>query len=460
MPVKADFGFHDSLELARLIPRFQNGDLSPRTVLAAVLERIAKYDDPAVWITRFPRESLFAQLDAAEQRLASGIAQPLLGIPFAVKDNIDVAGQPTTAACPAFRYVAEKSATVVQNLCDAGAIAVGKTNLDQFATGLVGTRSPFGACRNTFDPKYISGGSSSGSAVAVAAGLVSFALGTDTAGSGRVPAAFNNLVGLKPSCGRLSASGVVPACRSLDCVSIFTHTCEEARILLRIAQGYDPTDIYSRSYPTDPATILPRDFRFGILAKKDRIFFGDDETAKLYECSIRAMQHLGGQLIEIDFAPFTEAASLLYSGPWVAERSMCAQRLLHTDPEAILPMTRKILEAGLKLSGIQVFEGIHQLKALAQRAAAEWHRMDLLLLPTAGTIYTIEQVQGDPLGTNTNLGRYTNFVNLLDLCAVAIPAGFRPDGLPAGVSVIAPAGRDETVLTLADRLHRTIARAE
>ena len=252
MPSSEVFGAGDSIELSRLIPRYQSGGLSPKAVITEVLRRVEAYGDPSVWITRVPADQVFAQLDSAEAKIAAGIPQPLLGIPFAVKDNIDVAGQPTTAACPAFRYIADRSAHVVQQLCDAGAIVIGKTNLDQFATGLVGMRSPYGACRNVFDPRYISGGSSSGSAVAVAAGLVSFALGTDTAGSGRVPAAFNNLVGLKPSCGRLSTSGVVPACKSLDCVSIFTHSCDEARLLLRIAEGYDPSDPYSRDFTDVP----------------------------------------------------------------------------------------------------------------------------------------------------------------------------------------------------------------
>jgi allophanate hydrolase len=455
----ARLGSGDSLELTALIPRYGNGELSPRAVLAEVLRRIESYADPAVWITRIPPDEVFAQLEITERRRASGIDQPLLGIPFAVKDNIDVAGQPTTAACPAFRYVADRSATVVQRLCDAGAIVVGKTNLDQFATGLVGTRSPYGACKNVFDGRYISGGSSSGSAVAVGAGLVSFALGTDTAGSGRVPAAFNNLVGLKPSCGRLSTAGVVPACRSLDCVSIFTNSCEEARILLRIAEGYDASDAYSKVF--DPAAgEFNSSFRFGILSEPDRLFFGDREAEDLYDQSIHAMKKLGGSAIEIDYAPFIAAAALLYFGPWVAERCMVARDLLRDQPDALHPVTRKILEPGLKLSGVEVFEGLHQLESLRAAAALEWKKMQVMLLPTTGTIYTQEQVAADPLGTNTNLGRYTNFVNLLNLCALAIPAGFRSNGLPAGVSLIAPAGKDHHLLNLGDRLHLAMFQKE
>jgi allophanate hydrolase len=456
MSTHAVFGDRDSLELTWLIPRYRSGELSPDVVISEVLDRIENYKDPAVWITRFSKDQLLEQVDAAKKRQAEGIDQPLLGVPFAVKDNIDVANQPTTAACPAFRYVPDRSASVVQRLCDAGAIVIGKTNLDQFATGLVGTRSPYGACRNTFDSRYISGGSSSGSAVAVAAGLVSFALGTDTAGSGRVPAAFNNLVGLKPSCGRVSTAGVVPACRSLDCVSIFTRTCEAAKILLRVAQGYDPTDPYSKTFGPELIAKSDAPLRFGVLAEPDREFFGDAEAKALYRLSIIKMEKLGAMAVEIDFSPFTQTAELLYFGPWVAERSMVAQQLLQTQPEALMALTCKILEAGLKLSGIEVFEGQHRLASLRQKVAAEWEKMDVLLLPTTGTIYTTEQVQADPMGTNTHLGRYTNFVNLLDLCAVAIPAGFRTNGLPAGVTIIAPSGRDESALDLADRLHRDI----
>ncbi len=456
MVTTSKFAPGNSIQLADLIPRYRSGELSPEKVLSGVLHRIERYGDPAVWITRFSHDDVFEQLTTALQRRAKGIDQPLLGIPFAVKDNIDVMGHATTAACPAFRYVADRSATVVQRLCAAGAIAIGKTNLDQFATGLVGTRSPYGACRNVYDHRYISGGSSSGSAVAVAAGLVSFSLGTDTAGSGRVPAAFNNLVGMKPSCGRISTHGVVPACRSLDCVSIFAHRCDELRTLLRICQGYDPADPYSRSFEDTPSDKFGSSFRFGILSAEDREFFGDVEAARLYESSIAATESLGGRPTAIDFSIFRRVAALLYSGPWVAERTTAALDLLRRSPESIHPITRGILEAGLKISGVEVFQGLHELEALRAQAAAQWRELDFLLLPTTGTIYTTEQVNADPLGTNTNLGRYTNFVNLLNLCAVAIPAGFRSNGLPAGVSLIAPAGNDEPILAIAERIHKTI----
>lgn len=365
MPSAAVLGSNDSLELNTLLSRYRSGELSPGSVLLTVLDRIEKYGDPAVWISRSSAADVFSQLEAAERKRDDGIAQPLLGIPFAVKDNIDVAGHPTTAACPAFSYKPAYSATVVRRLCDAGAIVMGKTNLDQFATGLVGTRTPYGICKNVFDDRYLSGGSSSGSAVAVAGGLVSFSLGTDTAGSGRVPAAFNNLVGLKPSCGRLSTSGVVPACRSLDCVSIFTHRCEAAKTLLQIAEGYDPTDAYSRAYGASGR--FGAVFKFGVLAESDRDFFGDDEAAELYKQAIAVAEKLGGRAVTFNFAPFLEAASLLYSGPWVAERAMVARDLLSTKPEGLHPITRGILQAGLNLSGLEVFEGLHRLELAARR---------------------------------------------------------------------------------------------
>jgi allophanate hydrolase len=462
MGVSAGFGHGDSLELSTLIPRYQSGEVSPSDVLMEVLSRVEHYTDPAVWITRCSQEKIFAQLRVSQQKKSAGVAQPLLGIPFAVKDNIDVAGVPTTAACPAFTYVPGQSATVVQRLCDAGAIVIGKTNLDQFATGLVGTRSPYGACRNVYDNRYISGGSSSGSAVAVAAGLVSFSLGTDTAGSGRVPAAFNNLVGLKPSCGRLSTVGVVPACRSLDCVSIFTHRCEPARMLLKIAEGYDPADPYSRSFPVGldaEGSAWAVGFSFGVLDEADREFFGDQEAAALYQKAIHAMEKVGGRAVMIDFAPFLKTAGLLYSGGWVAERAMVARELLQQHPEALYPVTRLILEPGLKLSGIQVFEGLHQLESLRAQAREQWNNMQFMLLPTTGTIYTMQQVMDDPIGTNTRLGRYTNFVNLLNLCAVAVPGGFRGNGIPSGVTLMAPAGMDESLLSLGNHLADQVLRA-
>ena len=378
---------------------------------------------------------------------------PLSGLTFAIKDNIDLAGVPTTAACPAYAYSPTKSAPVVQRLIDAGAVPVGKTNMDQFATGLVGARSPYGACSCVFDERYISGGSSSGSAVAVASGQVNFALGTDTAGSGRVPAAFNNLVGLKPTRGLLSTSGVVPACRSIDCVTILTRTCAEAARVVEVAQGFDPTDPYSR-VPGPGQGAAPwaaGAFRFGVPAADQLQFFGDGEAAALYWRAVAGLESSGGTKVEIDFAHFRAAADLLYSGPWVAERLAAIGPFLAKHADDMNPVVRDIIAGARRFSAVDAFNAEYKLRELRRATEAEWARIDVLVLPTTGTIYTHEAVAADPVRLNTNLGYYTNFVNLLDLAAVAIPAGFRPNGLPFGISIVGPAFTDRGLLALASR---------
>jgi allophanate hydrolase len=381
---------------------------------------------------------------------------PFSGLTFAIKDNIDLAGVPTTAACPAYAYSPQKSATVVERLIDAGAIPVGKTNMDQFATGLVGTRSPYGACSCVFDERYISGGSSSGSAVAVATGQVDFALGTDTAGSGRVPAAFNNLVGMKPTRGLLSTSGVVPACRSLDCVTILTRTCAEAARVFEIAQGFDASDPYSR-VPGPGQGAAPwagGAFRFGVPANDQLEFFGDGEAAVLYRKAVGELESLGGTKVEIDYAIFCAAADLLYSGPWVAERLAAIGEFLETNGGDMNPVVRDIIAGARRFTAVDAFHAEYKLRRLRRATEAKWARMDVLVLPTTGTIYTHEAVAADPVRLNTNLGYYTNFVNLLDLAAVAVPAGFRPNGLPFGISIIGPAFTDRGLLTLGGRYLR------
>ncbi len=418
---------------------------SPEAVIDDVLRRRDEYADPAVWIHRLSREQVLGQLEAARSTARAGVAQPLLGVPFAVKDNMDVAGLPTTAGCPDFSYIATRTAAAVQRLHDAGAILVGKTNLDQFATGLVGTRSPFGACKNTFDPRYISGGSSSGSAVAVAAGLVSFSLGTDTAGSGRVPAAFNNIVGLKPTRGLVSTAGVVPACRSLDCVSIFSLTCDDAVRILRLVAGIDDADAFSRPAPPNWASLaMPRAWRFGI-PRGAMQFFGYDDYARLYAAAIDRMAALGGTCVEVDYEPFAQAAQLLYGGPWVAERYAAIKPFIERSPQSLLPITRSIIEKARQLTAVEAFEATYRLAELRAQADRVWRDVDVLLLPTAGTIYTHDLVAADPLRLNTNLGHYTNFMNLLDCCGIAVPAGLTGGGLPFGVTLAAPAWRDALV---------------
>lgn len=444
------------MDIASLLQAFASGALDPARLAHALLDR-ASSAPKGIWISLCSREQIDAQCHRLDARKAAGEKLPLYGIPFAIKDNIDFEGLPTTAACPAYSYMPEKSATAVQKLCDAGAIAIGKTNLDQFAAGLVGTRSPYGVCPNAFNPKYISGGSSSGSAVAVANGTVSFALGTDTAGSGRVPAGFNNIVGLKPTRGLVSAAGVVPACKSLDCVSVFSLNCEDASTILKIIEGFDPEDAYSRPRVKLPlAAALPNaPLKCGVPKAEHLKFFGDVEAEALYRRSIESLVKRGAALVEIDYEPFLQAAALLYGGAWVAERYLTLKDLLEGDPNVVLPVTRSIIERGRDINAVETFRDMHFLERLRQRARAEMSSVDLLLLPTTGTTYTIEQVLNEPIATNTSLGYYTNFVNFFDLCAVSVPSGFREyGGVPLGVTLIGPAGAEAFLLGLGDSLHR------
>ena len=385
-----------------------------------------------------------------------GKTLPLYGLPFAVKDNIDVAGLPTTCACPDFAYAPEHSAPVVERLRRAGALCVGKTNLDQFATGLVGVRSPYGVPRNPFDAAYIPGGSSSGSAVAVATGLVAFALGTDTAGSGRVPASFNNIVGLKPTRGLISAAGVVPACRSLDCVSVFALTVEDAAAVVKIAHGFDPSDGYSRAAPAGfaPMGRAPERFAFGVLSASERELFGNADGPALYAAAIERLKALGGEAVEIDYAPFLEVNKLLYRGPWLAERCGSIKDAIGTRHEVLHPVLRRIVAGGEGISGPDAFAGLHRLMELRQASAPVWRDIDLLLLPTTGTTHRIAEIEAEPIALNANLGRYTNFCNLLDLSAIAIPTGFRADGLPFGVTLFAPAFHDPLLAAIGGALHK------
>ncbi len=450
-----------SLDFASLRALYDRGGLSPTDLVGEIARRCAAGGDPALWIHRLTSEELRGHARRVEGR--GRASQPLYGIPFAIKDNIDLEGAPTTAGCPEFAYAPGSSAPVVARLMEAGAIPVGKTNLDQFATGLVGTRSPYGAPRNPFHPDYIPGGSSSGSAAAVATGLASFSLGTDTAGSGRVPAAFNNIVGLKPTRGWLSTRGVVPACRSLDCVSILALTVDDAAEVARIAGVFDPADPYARAFPDPDPVPFRREgglrpvsaaFRFGVPAARDLEWFGDPYSAAAFNEAVRRLAALGGARVEIDFSPFRAAARLLYDGPWVAERWVAIREFHARRPDAILPVTRRIIEQAAKYSAADAFAALHELKALRRAADAAWAGIDALLLPTAPTIYTRGQVEADPIALNSRLGTYTNFANLLDCAAVAVPAGFRPDGLPFGVTLFGPAWSDWRLAALGAALHR------
>lgn len=434
-----------TLNISALSEAYRAGEHTPSDVVSGVYRSIAEQGERPVWITLVRREDALARARLLEED-PQALALPLYGIPFAVKDNIDVAGLPTTVGCPEFAYEPERSATVVEHLLAAGAILIGKTNLDQFATGLVGVRSPYGACSSIYDERYISGGSSSGSAVAVARGLVAFSLGTDTAGSGRVPAAFNHLVGLKPTRGVLSTAGVFPACRTLDCVSIFTALAEDARAVWKVLKG----NAREPRAGEDAAPWLASDtFLFGVPPASQLEFFGDTEARQLFEQALERLQALGGEPVEIDLTPFRDAAELLYSGPWVAERLAAVGRFVETGADAIHPVVRKILQGGAKYTAVDAFKSAYRLQELREQSDAQWKRMDVLVLPTTGTIYTHQEIQADPVQLNTNLGYYTNFVNLLDLAAIAVPAGFRPNSLPFGVSFIGPAFSDSALLELA-----------
>jgi allophanate hydrolase len=413
------------------------------------LMRMAAYDavQPQVWISRLAPDHVLEQAQKVDDRIDAGEVLPLAGLTFAVKDNIDVAGLPTTAACPAFAYTPDRSATVVERLMAAGAVLVGKTNLDQFATGLVGARSPYGAPRSVFNLDYISGGSSSGSAVAVAAGLVDFALGTDTAGSGRVPAAFNNLVGYKPTRGRWSTRGVVPACRSLDCVSVLSKDAGLAARVDAVLKHFDAEDPFSRRCRPaewDIQTIaVPRPEQLNWL--------GDHQSERLFGLARERLASMGCSFVEVDIAPLTDAAKLLYQGPWVAERTAAVLPLLDSDPGAFHPVVREIIEGGRSFSAVEAFDGYYKLKALKRESEGLWRGADALLLPTTATTYRLREIEAAPIALNGLLGLYTNFVNLLDMSAIAVPAGFRDNATGFGVTLIGPAWADAALLSFAQR---------
>ena len=390
------------------------GGLTPLDVVEEVIRRRDALADRAVFITETPAEAL---RDAARAVMAGPRDLPLWGIPFAVKDNIDVAGLPTTAACPAFAYAPAADATLIARLRAAGAIVIGKTNLDQFATGLNGTRSPYGAPRSVFDADYVSGGSSSGSAVAVASGLCAFALGTDTAGSGRVPAMFNNLVGIKPTPGLVPNTGVIPACRSVDVVTVFAGSVAEGAAVRRVMEGYDAADPFSRA--ATPAALPPR-LRIGVLHGAEREFFGNAEVEALYDAAIERAKSLGATMVPFDYAPFREAAALLYEGPWVAERLAAVEGFFATNEDDFDPTVRKIIGGATKYSSVDAFNGLYRLRAIKQQVAPVWDAVDVLMLPTSPTTCTVAAMLADPIARNSQFGRYTNFVNLMGLASTEV----------------------------------------
>jgi allophanate hydrolase len=445
----------EALAITRLSHGYATGELEPERVLADSYWRIGERGIAPTWIELVPQERARALLEQAKARRARGESLPLFGVPFAIKDNIDLAGVRTTAGCPDFGYVPERDAAAVARLIAAGAIPIGKTNLDQFATGLVGTRSPYGAGACAFDERYVSGGSSSGSALAVARGFVSFALGTDTAGSGRIPAAFNDLVGLKPTRGLVSTRGVVPACRSLDCVSVFAGNVRDAELVFDTLAEFDVEDPFSRPRPyVSPEPIA----RVGVPSSLE--FFGNTEYARLFGAAVERVRSLGAAIVPIDLEPFLEAAKLLYGGPWVAERFAAVGAFIAANPEKVHPVVRDIILAGRDVAGAAVFQGEYRLAELRRATEPVWAGVDALLLPTAGTHYTIEAVLADPVELNARLGRYTNFVNLLDLAGIAVPAGFTAEELPFGVTLLGPAFSDWKLARFAAKLERASASDE
>jgi len=433
---------------------------SPRQLLEDLRARLQRDSPREAWISLAGPAEIDANVTALEQRAAQHPtraaalrAMPLFGVPFAVKDNIDVAGLPTTAACPAFARKPAAHAHAVARLIAAGAVCMGKTNLDQFATGLVGARSPYGRPSSTFAAERISGGSSSGSAVVVSRGDVPFALGTDTAGSGRVPAGFNNIVGLKPTPGRVGNSGVLPACRSVDCVSVLALTVDDAASVLALIEGPDPQDAYSafRLGAAQPNATL----RIGVPLAP--IFGGDAGYAPCFERALGQARALGHTVVPIDFEPLLAIAKLLYGGPWVAERHAVVQELLSRDPAALDAAVRTVIEAARGFSATDTFRAQYCLREAQRDTAALWQRVDLLMVPTAPAHPTHADIDADPLGANALLGTYTNFVNLLGWCALALPAGFTETGLPFGVTFIAPAAADAALARFGQRWAASVA---
>jgi allophanate hydrolase len=437
--------------VADILDAYRHDALTPADIVARSFTRIRRHGDPAIFITLRVEAEMRAEAEALARD--GDRSRPLYGIPVAIKDNIDVEGLPTTAACPAFTYQPAGDATAVARLRAAGALILGKTNLDQFATGLVGVRTPYGVGRNLFDDKLIPGGSSTGSALAVAAGIVPLALGTDTAGSGRVPAAFGNIVGLKPSRGMVSCAGVVPACRTLDCVSVFSLTVDDAMAALAVIAGPDAADPFSRPRSVGAVGPMPGGVKLGVPLPGQRLFFGDEKSAAAYDAALAQLAALGAKIVAVDIAPFYEAARLLYEGPWVAERYLVAKALIAAAPDALHPVTRQIILSGADRTAAEAFAAFYRLEELRRMADRAFASVDALVLPTAPTIYTVAQVLADPIELNSRLGTYTNFVNLLDLCGLAVPASMRDDGVPFGITLLAPAGQDAALAAIGRRFH-------
>jgi len=448
------------MDINTLHTKYQTTSHTPVDTVDAVYDRI-RSDETNAWISVREKDAV----REACARLESPTEQPLYGVPFAIKDNIDSSVLPTTAGCPEYAYQPDDDATVVEMLRAAGGLLIGKTNMDQFATGLVGTRSPYGACRNVYNDDYISGGSSSGSAVAVARNHVAFALGTDTAGSGRVPAAFNGLVGLKPTRGRLSSAGVVPACKTLDCVSIFTHTCQDALLVASVAAGDDPADPYSRPFSELDAELGTTDLSSLTVGIPDAVgleFFGDEAANALFSSAIEQIESRADAVERVDFSVFEETAELLYGGPWVAERLAAIESFFETNPKACHPVVREIIARGETYSAVETFNAFYQLESLKAGCGTLFGQqdLDLLVTPTTGTVYTVDEIREQPIERNSTLGYYTDYVNLLDLAAISVPAGQFPEGPGFGLTLLGPAGTDRLLATVGDELQAAMTVAD
>lgn len=450
--MKAEMGAEQPETIAAIVAAHRAGTMTPAQTVARTYQRIRDRNDSAIFIGLRDENDAITEAEKLAAR-TDAASLPLYGVPVAVKDNIDALGFPTTAACPAFSYTPTHDSTAVARLRAAGAIIIGKTNLDQFATGLVGVRSPYGIPRNSIREDLIPGGSSSGSAVAVGAGLVPLSLGTDTAGSGRVPAMLNNIVGLKPSLGMISTAGLVPACRTLDCISVFALTVDDAALALSVMAGPDQADPFSRDRPLGALTPFPENLRLGVPRNGQLIFFGDKKAEAAYGEALKRWTELGATLVEFDLEPFYETARLLYEGPWVAERYLVIKNLLASAPNSIHPVTREITAAGARLTAAETFSALYRLQGLRKIAERTFANIDALVLPTAPTAYTTAQVLANPIELNSRLGTYTNFVNLLDLCGLAVPAAMRADGIPFGITLLAPARRDALLASIGRVFH-------
>lgn len=452
------------ITLAGLRAHYQRGDFTPRELIALLRDRSKQFVDRNIWIHELSDAEIEFYLSALDKRSIADA--PLYGIPFAIKDNIDLANIETTAACKAVAFTPSEDAFVVNNFIAAGAIPLGKTNLDQLATGINGTRSPWGPGRNSFDPQYISGGSSSGSAIAVALGLASFSLGTDTAGSGRIPAAFNNIVGWKPSRGLLSSRGMLPACRTLDCITLFALTANDINALVPFAVRYDEQDAYARQNPAYNSsnngavanafgTPTKKSFEFGVPRADQLEFYGDERYQTAFAKSIELLESIGGKKREIDFSNFLDAARLLYEGPWIAERYHGIRELIDNNPSALLPVIQTIIGSGRDKSAVATFDAMYKMQEFRRSIEGLISSLEFIATPTAGTHFTIEQMLAEPILRNSELGYYTNYMNLLDLAAVAVPTQIMDNGMPFGITLFSDRFTDLRLLSYAQLLQAT-----